>query len=226
MRIVEKWFSSAQKKNWPGTAFLILLPMNMRPIPGYEGWFATEAGDIVSIRQGTRSWRERNFEPRKLKPRIQNSGYLYVATGKGRKSVHRLIALAWHGEPPSPNMECRHLNCCKLDNRPKNLRWGSTKANFKDSWRCGHGSIKLTPKLVREIRALIIQFAPYSAIARIYKVGYHTVYYIAEGMTWRTEAAGLTGEFRKWQRENDKKRLSEKQTSDRLRKQRKEEANT
>lgn len=41
-------------------------------------------------------------------------------------SVHKLVALAWHGRTDE---ECDHINRNRSDNRPENLRWLSHRDN-------------------------------------------------------------------------------------------------
>ncbi|MBU6455127.1 MAG: HNH endonuclease [Cyanobacteria bacterium REEB67] len=154
----------------------------------------------MSIKNGVRNWRGRNFPPKKLSSRVQNSGYLYVPTPRGRKSIHRMVCTAWYGPPPHPKSECRHLNGRKRDNRPANLRWGTTAQNFRDRQR-HEPRLKLNKKRVREIRHYLCDNIPFAKIAHMYNVGYHTIYLIAQGMTWRSENCGLTLTFRQWQRD-------------------------
>lgn len=102
---------------------------NLRPIPGYPGYFASDTGGIWSApRKGTPGgWR---------KPHISTTGYLQVNIGVTRK-VHRLVALAFHGLP-SDTQVVRHLNGNRLDNRAENLAWGSPSDNAADS--IAHGT--------------------------------------------------------------------------------------
>lgn len=190
-----------------------------RPIPGHPGYLAGSDGLIYSTHgPGAGSVRlDRKYPPRIKKGRIQNSGYFYVnlvvlkcgkRTGR-RLSVHRLVALAWHGEPPKSDSCVRHLNGRKLDNRPENLRYGSARQNFADMIRLKHRSIKLTPKTVREIRLELMDGKSYSEIGVKYGTCSDNVRAIAEGLTWREYRYGLTPEFRNWQREHLPKTASQ-----------------
>lgn len=49
--------------------------------------------------------------------------------------MHVLVCEAFHGPKPSPEMQVRHLNGDKLDNRPENLCWGTPKENAEDMKR-------------------------------------------------------------------------------------------
>lgn len=109
----------------------------MKDIPGLAGYAATEAGTIVSMREGA---------ARPLKSRVRD-GYHMVTVSvyangvrqRHRHPVHRLVLMAFAGLPPHGKPHCRHLNGDSLDNRPRNLAWGSPKENSADALR--HGTI-------------------------------------------------------------------------------------
>ena len=68
-------------------------------------------------------------------PEAYRGGYLRA----GGSYVHTFILLAFHGPKPFPKAQCRHLDGCKLNNRPDNLRWGTHKENTED--RRLHGTL-------------------------------------------------------------------------------------
>ena len=49
----------------------------------------------------------------------EKTGYLEIATVR----VHRVVALAFHGEPPTKEHVVDHIDTNKQNNRPENLRW-------------------------------------------------------------------------------------------------------
>ncbi len=48
-----------------------------------------------------------------------NYGYLLI----GSALVHRIVAFAFHGEPPTPQHVVDHIDTNRKNNRPENLRW-------------------------------------------------------------------------------------------------------
>lgn len=95
--------------------------MALKQIPGYLTYFASDDGRIYSTRS-------KKF----LRPRTRKDGYQQVTLCEGgdrrQEYVHRLIALAWHGE----SAERRHVNHIdenKQNNTPENLEWVTAKEN-------------------------------------------------------------------------------------------------
>lgn len=92
----------------------------MRPIPGFNGYYATENGHI---------WSER---ANKFLSEHSNAGYLRVTLYKNAKptnmTVHRLVALAFI---PNPDMlPCiNHKDENKQNNRVDNLEWCTYQYN-------------------------------------------------------------------------------------------------
>lgn len=106
-------------------------------IPGYEGY---EVAADARVRSLDRTINGVFYRGKELKTSVDDLGYLSVGIRSGkscRARVHRLIALAFHGEPPFDGAVVRHLNDEKLDNRPENLAWGSRSQNAIDSVRNG-----------------------------------------------------------------------------------------
>ena len=61
-----------------------------------------------------------------------------------RRTAHRLVAAAWHGEP-SEGYWALHRNDNPLDNRPENLYWGTPKENTRDAVvNGGHRNVQKT----------------------------------------------------------------------------------
>ena len=49
----------------------------------------------------------------------KKTGYMEIATAR----VHRIVAMAFHGEPPTKEHVIDHIDTNKRNNRPENLRW-------------------------------------------------------------------------------------------------------
>ena len=110
-----------------------------RPVPGYAGYFATVCGRIWS----TGRMAEKRLAPHFLEPYVDRKGYLKVnptRDGKSKTSnVHKMVCLAFHGAQPSWATEVRHLDGNPANNRPDNIRWGTSKENAEDRER--HGTV-------------------------------------------------------------------------------------
>lgn len=164
-----------------------------KPIPGNPKYCVGDNGAIYSCRSST--WKQ-------LKQFVNKDGYFVVAFNSDVESVghfkfqqampvHRLVLLAFKGEPGERQMAC-HSNGIKADNRPDNLRWGTAKDNTDDMMR--HQALlqqkpsrngKLNEAMVREIRDLRSRNVPGSAIAERFKISPGLVYKVTSGKVWR-----------------------------------------
>jgi hypothetical protein len=164
-----------------------------RAMPGNPSYCAGDNGSIWSKRSG--AWRQ-------LKQYVDKDGYLSVAFSsevekvgefnfKDRMTVHRLVLLAFKGEPEAGQMSC-HNNGIKADNSPGNLRWGTAKDNSSDTIK--HQALltqepsrggKLNEEMVKEIRSLRSSNVPVSAIANRFRISKALTYKVANGMAWK-----------------------------------------
>lgn len=132
-----------------------------------------------------------------LRPKTDRYGYLAVRPfhcGKGRHvTVHRLVAIAFIGEPPTPDHEVAHFDGCHQNNDWHNLRWATSQENCADKKRHGrvvvgerHHKAKLTAKDVAEIRLIASVPAPLYQyeIAALYGVAQPTIGSILRGKIW------------------------------------------
>lgn len=164
----------------------------IRPIPGYPGYYAAEDGTIISTRT----------EPPKVLSTQLHKGYLHlnVKTGLGRNTkkkepVHKLVLLAFHGPKPSGEFQGRHLNGDSLDNHYTNLSWGTPSENTRDAMVHGthvclrrgeeHVASRLTESEVREIHSLANQGMPQRLIADRFGVHQKHVSDIKLQRTWK-----------------------------------------
>jgi len=126
-----------------------------KSIVGYEGYY--EVSNIGTVR--------RKQTGKILKPRISN-GYCMVdlrVNGKRRyHRVHRLVAYAFIGIPPTSKHEIRHFDGNRQNNNYSNLSWGTRTENERDKIRHNktnrgqqNGRSKLTFDQVVKIRKLL-----------------------------------------------------------------------
>lgn len=179
-----------------------VLSADARPVPGACEHFASTDGRVFSCARAGRL--------RERRPHVGPSGYAMVfVAGAGRArlwALHRMVALAFLGAPPSERHQIRHLNGNRLDNRAENLAWGTAAENIAD--REAHGTTargdrngaRTKPDCVRRGadngRAV---FAPWQVVtirqrlragerradlAREYGVSWSAVDRIARGVTW------------------------------------------
>jgi hypothetical protein len=143
--------------------------------------------------------RVRSFKrgyPRILNPRIdKEEGYPRVAVcfpGKKAKNlrVHRLVMLAFVGEPP-PNTEVCHWDGNRANGRLENLRYDTRAGNFRDAERHGtngrgeaHPGVKLNAGIVQRIRDLHRCGIGGRKIARYLGEPYHRIAAVLYQGTW------------------------------------------
>lgn len=138
-----------------------------KAIPGFEGRYeASTEGRIFSIgrvqirRNGSRF----TVRPKEINGRRHPNGYLMVTLSLDGKQtdhlVHRLVALAFLGEPPKCRPQVAHYDGNKRNNSLPNLRYVDCQENAEDGRRLGEmktGELchfaKLTEEQVRWIRS-------------------------------------------------------------------------
>lgn len=114
------------------------------PIPGYEGRY--EVSDIGNVRCLTRKGGGRRKVPYVMRVRINRHGYRAIALVNSSGAslhtfVHRLVLLAFVGNPPDGSPHGAHLNGVRDDNRLDNLAWVSVKENI--SHKRIHGTLPM-----------------------------------------------------------------------------------
>lgn len=154
-----------------------------RDIPGYEGRYqASNLGRIRSVDH----YVTRFFPGKILTPRIRKEGYWSVRlSGTSPKDVHRLVALAFLGQPTEPNLQVRHLDGDRLNPRADNLAWGSQSENEMDKYRYNGRHGKLYPDEVKDIRHRAnVLGERIQDIAKDYGVNVETARQAAKGVTF------------------------------------------
>lgn len=131
----------------------------MKPIPGYEELYSiTSDGRLFAIRRsGSRGGEIGGYR--------NADGYLLAVLTlnyhRWTVGIHRLVALAWIGPPPSPSHEPNHKNGVRDDNRSDNLEWVTHAENCRPDRALAlivsrargeaNGSVKLSEEQVREV---------------------------------------------------------------------------
>jgi hypothetical protein len=175
--------AEASTRSLPSHAHARAGGTDARLIPGHPRYAATSDGEIVNVETGLI-----------LSGHIAAGRYLYVSLGRETKrGIHRLVAMAFHGLPPTPKHEAAHCNGDCLDNRPENLRWATRTENEADKVAHGtnnrvsfqgaaHPRTHLTEDDVATIRAAGVSS---TILAKRYGVHSSTIRAIVRWDTWR-----------------------------------------
>lgn len=168
------------------------------PIPGYEGLYE------VSNQGRVRSF-VRHPEGRIMAASISHRGYYHLALWTDKrprdKRVHRLVASAFVPNPDSLP-EVNHKDGDKLNNRPGNLEWASSRENMRHAITSGRQTAltnpnkryKLTPEIVAEIRAAYkpgVRGHGSTMLSRRYGLNNSTVLDILAGRSWYDPSLGI-----------------------------------
>jgi hypothetical protein len=101
-----------------------------------------------------------------------------------KAQVHRLVLLAFVGEPPSPKHDGYHVDGDVSNNRLENLRWG-THADCMSVNRGEHNAAhKLTQEQVLAIAAAIDAGEPPGVLAKRFGISESCISAVARGETW------------------------------------------
>lgn len=158
-------------------------------VEGYEGFYqVSNLGNVRSLDRGRRKGRILKPQP------CTQVGYLAVVLCKDshrkRFYVAHLVAHAFIGPKPSPDLHCRHLDDNRMNNCESNLAWGTPLENKEDARRNGgiakgeqHGISKLTEQAVRVIKSKLGSVSQ-DNLAKEYGVSQKTISNIATGRTW------------------------------------------
>jgi hypothetical protein len=178
-----------------------------RAISNHDGYEVSTMGRVRSIdrivpcklKDGTFSTRKRKGQILALIPGGSNGQYRFVSLGAGYiRYVHRLVAITFLGEPPSPKHEAAHKNGVASDNRLTNLKWATKSENEQDKREHGtyftrpiisgerHYSTKLTDEIVSQIRASYTgEFGQRAEMAKSYGVSWAIINHILTKKTWK-----------------------------------------
>ena len=114
--------------------FLGVCP-DMKQIPGYENYYATKGGEIISTRKQPAN---PNGKQKTLKAGKDRYGYRYVQLFPGAKfhKVHRLI-LQTYKPTKDTTLEVNHKDGNKSNNHLENLEWCTHSQNIKHAYKKG-----------------------------------------------------------------------------------------
>ena len=159
------------------------------PICGYENLY--EVSNLARVRSI-----KNNLI---LEEEVMKLNYRRVCLQNGRRNkvlVHRLVALAFLGEPPSEDhTDVNHIDGDSSNNLPDNLEWTTHQENITHAMnvlgrrktigvrRENHHQAKLTQEEVNEIRRLKGKLSGVR-VAAMYGVTYHPIYRIWNGTGW------------------------------------------
>lgn len=178
--------------------------MERRPVPGWEGLYeVTSTGRVFAMPRAVvdRLERTRWLPGSERTPTPDGKGYLCVPLYRNNHGtntrVHRLVALAFLGPPPTDRHEVRHLDGDPTNNNVSNLAWGTPEENHADQIRHGRwkqpptlrgedvAQAKLTEAQVLEMRALYAAGARQVDLAERFGVRQITVSAIVRRKTWK-----------------------------------------
>ena len=159
-----------------------------RAIPADIAYEVSSRGRIRNARTG-----------KLLSPWFAGAGYLYVHLWRSRikMGVHRLVALTFLGDPPTPRHEVAHNDGNRENNCVANLRWATHAENQADIRRHGtgyyhgwhgenHPTAKLNDQQVVEIRRSCREgLATRKSLAVKFGVSRASIDHIVQGRTWK-----------------------------------------
>lgn len=170
-----------------------------KPIPGFSLFEASDDGRIRRVAYEFFTKGPRQRLPAIMPAKETRQGYLDACVARdGEKQtwwrVHRLVALAFHGEPSGDNYMVCHHDGDKQNNRPENLYWGTHATNGADVRRHGtladvwrrkdHPTAKLSVENVRQIKKRLKGGETLSAIADSHGLSRSTIAMISAGRNW------------------------------------------
>lgn len=122
------------------TSGVVLVPI---PVSPNDDYMAGSDGQIYSRTRYAGFGRKVRVDWYPLVGHKMKKGYRSISmchnNVKVTKNVHRLICIAFHGEPPARSMQVRHLDGNPENNKPENLAWGTQVENWLDRQSHGRG---------------------------------------------------------------------------------------
>ena len=158
----------------------------VRPIPTTSRYVASSTGDVISLV---------GAEPIRMKGSDHPKGYLAVELWIDRERqpllVHRVVALAFYGQPPIDALgrtyQVHHRNGDRRDNRPENLAYIAGREHSRLTARSPGGVAKLTTTAVAaaRVQAAVEGFASaVDSLVQEFEVSRRTARNAVAGRTW------------------------------------------
>ena len=165
----------------------------VKPVVGHDGYWITSHGRVFSNRsKNGKGTLEASF--RELSQGVCSYGrYLRVSIDGKTRMTHRLVALAFIGEPPV-GTEVSHKDGNSHNNRVDNLEYVTHRENERMKFvhgTKGGGELstnnKLTQKQVDEIRSRLKNYkrGMLTALAKEYGVCLAAIHAIHKGKAWK-----------------------------------------
>jgi hypothetical protein len=154
------------------------------PVPGYDGYYASRDGEILS----------KKGNPRIMSPIQKEQGhsyvFMYTEQKRAKVYVHRAVLSAVRGKEEK-NLLCRHLDDDATNNNADNLEWGTYQDNADDRRRnkgFDYGELssshKLTNGKVMEIRERYANGESSMDLSEDYGVSKSAILEAVKGETW------------------------------------------
>jgi hypothetical protein len=161
-----------------------------RPVVDTAGYYSVSSWGRVRRDIGDG---QRTYTGRILKHGLGGAGYPFVILSinaqKRQRYVHRLVAAAFLGLPPTPAHEVDHLDGVRTNNHISNLEWVSPSRNQLRAWATGlipRGlRTPLTEADVRFLRSPEGRSLPRRMAAERFGVTPHAIDAIRSGRSWK-----------------------------------------
>lgn len=170
-------------KRWDEIPLTDPLPTDAKSVDGFPGYFVSPRGEVFSTQSGF----SRKLSSAKCGPTRMYDFVAIRANGKSfSRTIHTLVAKAFHGPKPSEKHEARHLDGNTDNNSADNIAWGTRSENSADRTRHGRncGPRKINESIVREIRNRANAGEKYVGIARTLGISRGCVEKVVHKQTW------------------------------------------
>ena len=120
-----------------------------RPIPGVPGYTASSHGHVFDVAGNTIA--------QKIEGGYARVGIRVDGVSKTCR-VHRLVALAFHGLPPSESYTVDHIDRIKTNNNESNLRWATQAEQHANRTQPDKYPMKWRPVVITSLAGQVSEF--------------------------------------------------------------------